>query len=235
MIKNIKEIAFLLNENGYTPLLSNDNTELNSFISSCISKSSSLLNDHYNSLSQGKKLEYLFDKLTDWENECLLNKISVKINSNEKHEKFYLKRKDTIQQINNKIEEIRQSLGTKKKIIIPEIEIKQLFKNFSLEKENKVSTIEEQLRNIADFIEHKLKINKHFIKIKEDSNINNWVNNVIITDLRKELQIFRHQTEDAILKRKKISEVEKNFLLNYGLSICVYIDSKILKNEIETN
>lgn len=85
--------------------------------------------------------------------------------------------------------------------------------------------IDEKLAEIANLIENLLKKNGKFIKLDYSKICFSYISNDIVTNYRKKMQCFRHATEEAIVERNSYSEEQKNFLVDYGLTIVKVIYS----------
>lgn len=83
---------------------------------------------------------------------------------------------------------------------------------------NNMST-EEKLSEIANLIEYMLKKNERFITIDYSSICFNYISDEIVKDYRKKMQCFRHATSEAIAERNSYSEEQKNFFIDFGLTI----------------
>lgn len=75
----------------------------------------------------------------------------------------------------------------------------------------------EKLKEILNMIEHKLKVKKNFIEIKEE-NTYGLISNKNIMDYRKKLHCYRHSDEINMRKREELKGIEL-FLIHYGISI----------------
>ena len=95
---------------------------------------------------------------------------------------------------------------------------------------NNMST-DEKLAEISNLIENLLKKNGKF-EIHDYSKICfDYISNDTVTKYRKNLQCFRHATDEAIVERNSYSEEQKNFFINYGLIIIKVIGSLLgIKN-----
>ncbi|MGL4548378.1 hypothetical protein [Eubacterium aggregans] len=89
---------------------------------------------------------------------------------------------------------------------------------------NKMST-DEKLAEIANLIENLLKKNGKFITLDYPKICFDYISNEIVTRYRKKMHCFRHATDEAIEKRNSYSEEQKNFFVDYGLTIVKVIHS----------
>ncbi|WP_242825066.1 hypothetical protein [Acetobacterium woodii] len=83
---------------------------------------------------------------------------------------------------------------------------------------NNMST-DEKLAEIANLIENLLKKNGKFITPDYPMVCFDYISNDKVTSYRKKMQCFRHATNEAIAERKTYTEEQKNFLVDYGLTI----------------
>ena len=79
--------------------------------------------------------------------------------------------------------------------------------------------IDEKIAEIANLIENMLKQNGKFITPKYEDVCCGFINDDIVKTYRKQMQCFRHCTDEAIAERNKYSEAQKAFLVDYGLTI----------------
>lgn len=84
---------------------------------------------------------------------------------------------------------------------------------------------DEKLAEIANLIENLLKKNGKFTKPDYSKMCFEYVSDGIVTSYRKQMQCFRHATDDAISERKTYSDEQKAFLIDYGLTIVKVIYS----------
>jgi hypothetical protein len=80
-------------------------------------------------------------------------------------------------------------------------------------------SIDEKLAEIANLIENMLKKNGKFITPDYQTVCFKYISNDIVTSYRKRMHCFRHSTAEAIAERKSYSEDQKNFFVDYGLTI----------------
>lgn len=88
-------------------------------------------------------------------------------------------------------------------------------------------SMDEKLKEIANLIENMLKKNGKFVTLDYSQICFDYISNNTVTNYRKKIQCFRHATNEAILERKSYSEDQKNFLINFGLTIINVINSLI--------
>lgn len=78
---------------------------------------------------------------------------------------------------------------------------------------------DEKLAEIANLIENMVKQEGKFITLEYDNVCCGFIDDEIVKSYRKKMQCFRHCTDEAIMERKTYSEEQKNFLVDYGLTI----------------
>lgn len=83
---------------------------------------------------------------------------------------------------------------------------------------NNMST-DEKLSEIANLIENMLKKNGNYITPNYSSICFDYISNETVTSYRNKMQCFRHATSEAIKERKSYSEEQKNFFVDFGLTI----------------
>lgn len=91
---------------------------------------------------------------------------------------------------------------------------------------NNMST-DEKLSEIANLIENMLKKNGHFIKPDYSSICFDYISDETVTSYRKKMQCFRHASSEAIAERSSYSEEQKNFFVDFGLTIIKVIHKLI--------
>lgn len=89
---------------------------------------------------------------------------------------------------------------------------------------NNMST-DEKLAEIANLIENMLKKDGKFISIDYSLACFDYINEDTIKAYRNKLQCFRHSSNEALEEREAFSEIQKSFLIDYGLIIIKVIDN----------
>ena len=89
---------------------------------------------------------------------------------------------------------------------------------------NNMST-DEKLAEIANLIENLLKKNGKFITPNYTKVCFNYISNDIVSSYRKKMHCFRHATDEAIEERNSYSKEQKDFFVDYGLTIVKVIHS----------
>lgn len=79
--------------------------------------------------------------------------------------------------------------------------------------------IDEKLAEIANLIENLLKTGKSFAKLDYDLVCLGYISDETVTSYRKRLQCFRHAHAKALGERRAFSTEQKNFLIDYGVTI----------------
>ena len=89
-----------------------------------------------------------------------------------------------------------------------------------------------KLEEINNVIENILKINNKWADIDYKNESFDFISNDSVIKYRKLIHCFRHGSEDSIKEREKISKNQKEFLINYGITICELLLNAIRnKNE----
>ena len=78
---------------------------------------------------------------------------------------------------------------------------------------------DEKIAEIANLIENMLKQDGKFITPEYEKVCCGFIDDTIVKNYRKQMQCFRHCTDEAIAERKTYSEEQKAFLVDYGLTI----------------
>lgn len=89
---------------------------------------------------------------------------------------------------------------------------------------NRMST-DEKLSEITNLIENLLKKGGKFISIDYSKLCLGFISDDMVTKYRKQMQCFRHATDEALAERNSYSEDQKNFLIDLGLTIVKAIHS----------
>lgn len=111
--------------------------------------------------------------------------------------------------------------------------LNQLFKKISNRNADFILMSEdEKLEEINNVIENILKINNKWADIDYKNESFDFISNDSVIKYRKLIHCFRHGSEDSIKEREKISKNQKEFLINYGITICELLLNAIRnKNE----
>lgn len=99
-------------------------------------------------------------------------------------------------------------------------EIEQKFKeistrNASFENMSK----EEKISEIVNLIEYFLKKEDVFISLNYSKIFLDYIDEETIKKYRKDFQCFRHASEKSLKERASYTEEQKNFIIDYGLTI----------------
>lgn len=84
---------------------------------------------------------------------------------------------------------------------------------------------DEKIAEIANLIENMLKRDGKFVMIDYSKVCCGFITDNVVKDYRKKMQCFRHCSDEAIEERKSYSEDQKNFFVDYGLTIVKAIHS----------
>ncbi|MDD2391566.1 MAG: hypothetical protein PHU94_01335 [Bacilli bacterium] len=99
--------------------------------------------------------------------------------------------------------------------------LKDIFKTISTRNSNFENMgLEEKLQEICNAIENMLKINGNFVTIDYEKYSFGFISEKKVINFRKKTQCFRHADEKSIKERESFSETDKNFCINFGLTIC---------------
>ena len=79
--------------------------------------------------------------------------------------------------------------------------------------------IDEKIAEIANLIENLLKQDGKYSTPEYENVCCGFIDDSIVKSYRNKMQCFRHCTDEAIEERKAYSEAQKNFLVDYGLTI----------------
>ena len=88
------------------------------------------------------------------------------------------------------------------------------------------------LRSVCIIFAHQnkhLKENGKYINLDEKLFLG-LINNESLKQYRKKTQIFRHATKEAIAERSKIDDIQKEFLVNFGRTVCITIFQYLQEN-----
>lgn len=80
--------------------------------------------------------------------------------------------------------------------------------------------LDEKIREIANLIENMLKKNGQFLALDYSPIAFNYFDNEDIKTFRKQIQCFRHSSDESIAERAGFTEEQKNFLVDYGIILC---------------
>jgi len=86
-------------------------------------------------------------------------------------------------------------------------------------------TIDEKIKEIANLIENLLCVDGNFIKLDYSKYCFKYIDDEIIKNYRKQIQCFRHASNNALEERKQFSKEQKEFLIDYGITIIKLIHS----------
>lgn len=86
-------------------------------------------------------------------------------------------------------------------------------------------SMDEKLAEITNLIENLLKRNGSFVDIDYSKICFDYITENDIKSYRKKMHCFRHATEEALAERKTYTDNQKNFFVDYGLTIVKVIYS----------
>lgn len=79
--------------------------------------------------------------------------------------------------------------------------------------------LDEKLQEIANLIENMLKENGKFITLDYASFAFEYLSDEKIKKYRKQMQCFRHSSEEAVAERSGYTDAQKNFFVDFGIVI----------------
>lgn len=88
-------------------------------------------------------------------------------------------------------------------------------------------SLDEKLAEIANLTENMLKKNGQFIELDYSTICFDHISNDEVKNFRKRLHCFRHSSDDALKERESYSDEQKNFMVDYGLTILKVIYSLV--------
>lgn len=80
-------------------------------------------------------------------------------------------------------------------------------------------SIDEKLAEIANLIENLLKKDGQFTNLDYSDICFDYISDDMVKSYRRKIQCFRHSTSEAIAERSTLSEDQKSFLVDYGLTM----------------
>lgn len=92
-------------------------------------------------------------------------------------------------------------------------------------------SVDEKISEITNLIENLLKKDDNFMKLDYSKICFDYINEEAIIKYRKQMQCFRHSSEQAIKERENYSEEQKGFIIDYGLTILKVIHT-LLKDKV---
>lgn len=97
--------------------------------------------------------------------------------------------------------------------------------------------IDEKIKEIGNLIENLLKKDRKFISLNYDRISSGFIKESDIKEFRKKIQCFRHSSQESILERSSYNELQKQFLVEYGIVVCnlIFNEIKIEPSEERNN
>lgn len=80
--------------------------------------------------------------------------------------------------------------------------------------------LDEKILEIANLIENLLKENGQFLKLDYSPIAFDYFDDEKIKTYRKQIQCFRHSSDESIAERAGFTEEQKNFLVDFGIILC---------------
>ena len=114
--------------------------------------------------------------------------------------------------------------------IIVESDLNEIFKKISNRNADFDSmTKDEKLEEICNAIENLLKDGKKWLDVDYEAETFGLITKDSVLNYRKKIQCFRHCADASIQERKSILDNQKDFLINYGITICDFIFKFIIQ------
>ena len=99
--------------------------------------------------------------------------------------------------------------------------LNELFKKISNRNADFIAmSSEEKIGEINNAIENLLKIEEKWQQIDYENETCNFITNEMVTNYRNLTHCFRHASEKSLRQRESFSNNQKDFLINYGITIC---------------
>lgn len=89
---------------------------------------------------------------------------------------------------------------------------------------------DEQLKEICNCIEYFLKNKNGFLKL-DYNNSCGYLSDELVKKYRNTLECFRHASKESIKERERYNNLQKEFLIEYGILILNYIKKEKISNE----
>lgn len=80
-------------------------------------------------------------------------------------------------------------------------------------------SLDEKLSEIANLTENLLKKNGKYVELDYSKICFEYISDDEVKSFRKKLYCFRHSSDEAIQERESYSDEQKNFMVDYGLTI----------------
>ena len=80
--------------------------------------------------------------------------------------------------------------------------------------------VDEKLEMLANLIENLLKVDDRFVSVDYQSAMLGFVDEDNVKGYRKTLQCYRHTSNGAIAERAGFTDDQKEFLIDYGVTVC---------------
>lgn len=111
-------------------------------------------------------------------------------------------------------------------------ELDDLFKLISTRQAPfKKMSLDEKLKEIGNLIENLLKKNGKYIKINFREITLDFIEENDVKQLRSKLNCFRHSSEDSLKERNEYTKIQKQFMVEYGITICNLIYKFVRKDK----
>ena len=145
-------------------------------------------------------LEFTYDEIRDW---------IIRLGENDGNKVTFAMRRKYVAQLHFVI---------KSSSIIPSDAISQRVREISTRQASfEEMSVDEKLAELVNLLENLLKKNGKFIEPDYSDYCFGLITNKTIMSYRKQLQCFRHSSEESIIERKSFSDLQKSFLVDYGI------------------
>ena len=81
-------------------------------------------------------------------------------------------------------------------------------------------TLDERIKEIINLIENLLKKDGKYLKLDYEKLSCDFINEKIIIDYKNKMQCFRHSSDESLKERKQYTDLQKSFIVDYGIMIC---------------
>lgn len=80
--------------------------------------------------------------------------------------------------------------------------------------------LDERIKEIINLMENLLKKDGKYLKLDYETISCDFINEKSIIDFKNKMQCFRHSSEEALAERKQYSNLQKIFIIDYGIMLC---------------
>lgn len=79
---------------------------------------------------------------------------------------------------------------------------------------------DEKLKEIGNLIEYLLKDDGQYIQLDYSEVAFDYVSDAVVKSFRHKVQCFRHSSKESLKERAEVSDAQKDFLIDFGLTLC---------------